>query len=110
LKADNVSFVNRALIAHMKPTAFLINTSRGQLIQEHDLADALRSGRIAGAALDVLSTEPPPSAHPLIGLENCIVTPHNAWLSIEARQRIMQTTFMNVKLALEGKPQNVVNL
>lgn len=108
LKADNHSFVNKQLLGCMKPTAFLINTSRGQLIQETDLANALRQGVLAGAALDVLSKEPPPADHPLLHVPNCILTPHVAWLSFEARQRILQKTFENVKAALSGKPQNIV--
>jgi glycerate dehydrogenase len=109
LKPDNREFVNAALLSGMKPSACLINTARGQLIREPDLADALRNKRIAGAALDVLSTEPPPADHPLIGLGNCIITPHNAWLSLEARQRILKTTIDNVSRALHGQPANVVN-
>ena len=109
LTADNNSMINSEFLSAMKPTAFLINTSRGQLINENDLADALKNHVIAGAALDVLSAEPPAGDNPLIGLTNCIITPHNAWTSFEARQRIMQTTFNNVKNALAGDPQNVVN-
>jgi glycerate dehydrogenase len=109
LTADNKGFVNADLIGKMKSSAFLINTSRGQLINEEHLADALRSRRLGGAALDVLSVEPPPLDHPLIGLSNCIITPHNAWLSFEARKRIMDITFLNIKNAIEGQPQNVVN-
>jgi len=109
LKAGNEGFVNAGMIALMKPTAFLINTSRGQLIHEADLAEALKSNRITGAALDVLSKEPPPEYHPLIGLSNCIITPHNAWISFEARQRIMNTTVENIQKFLNGKPQHVVN-
>jgi glycerate dehydrogenase len=108
LKADNHSFVNKQLLECMKPTAFLINTSRGQLIQETDLANALRQGVLAGAALDVLSKEPPPADHPLLHLPNCILTPHIAWVSFEARQRILHKTFENIKAALSGKPQNIV--
>lgn len=108
LKSDNHSFINKELISLMKPTAFLINTSRGQLIHEQDLAEALNNKILAGAALDVLSKEPPPENHPLLGLPNCLITPHNAWLSLEARQRIMNTTLENVKKALSGKAQNVV--
>jgi glycerate dehydrogenase len=108
LKPDNNSFVNQELLSLMKPSAFLINTSRGQLINEKDLAYALRNKLLAGAALDVLSKEPPPSNHPLLNLQNCIITPHNAWLSFEARQRILNTSYENVKAALSGKPQNVV--
>lgn len=109
LKADNQEFVNTALLSRMKPTAYLINTSRGQLIREPDLADALKKGVLAGAALDVLSKEPPPADHPLLGLPNCLITPHNAWLSYEARQRILDTTIQNVKMGIEGRPQHVVN-
>lgn len=109
LKADNQEFVNASLLSKMKPGACLINTSRGQLIRERDLADALISNRIGGAALDVLSAEPPPADHPLVGLSNCLITPHNAWMSVEARQRIMSTTIENVRQALQGNPVNVVN-
>lgn len=108
LHSDNHSFVNRTLLSMMKPGSFLINTARGQLIQEQDLADALKSGNLKGAALDVLSKEPPPPEHPLIGLPNCIVTPHNAWLSYEARRRILDTTYLNIETALLGRPQNLV--
>jgi glycerate dehydrogenase len=108
LTTDNREFVNESLLSLMKPSAFLINTSRGQLILEKDLANAIKRGTIAGAALDVLSKEPATTDNPLIGLPNCIITPHNAWLSFEARSRIFETTFNNVRLALEGNPQNVV--
>jgi glycerate dehydrogenase len=110
LKSDNNAFINKKLLSLMKPTAFLINSSRGQLINEQDLADALTSGKLAGAALDVLSVEPPPSDHPLINLPRCIITPHNAWLSFEARQRLMRVTLENVLCIIKGAPQNVVNL
>ena len=109
LTPDNHSFINAKYLSLMKPTAYLINTARGQLIQEADLADALRRGVLAGAALDVLSAEPPLPGHPLIGLANCLITPHIAWMSGEARRRLMQTTFENVQLALAGRPQHVVN-
>ena len=109
LTSENQGFVNKKLLSIMKPSAILINTARGQLINESDLANALNNGTLAGAGLDVLSQEPPPADHPLIGIANCIITPHNAWLSFEARQRIMRTTLENVRLALDGKPQNVVN-
>jgi glycerate dehydrogenase len=108
LQKDNEAFVNSDLLSLMKATAFLVNTSRGQLIHEGDLRFALKNRRIAGAALDVLSKEPPPADHPLIGLDNCIITPHNAWLSKEARGRIMEETFENVRAALAGHPRNVV--
>lgn len=109
LTRDNHGFVNKDLLAQMKPTAFLINTARGQLINEGDLRDALLNGKLAGAALDVLSSEPPPADHPLVGIPNCMITPHNAWCSFEARQRIMKTTIDNVQAMLDGKPVNVVN-
>ncbi len=92
----------------MKPTAILINTSRGPLIEEADLAAALNSGRIAGAALDVLSMEPPPPDNPLITARNCLITPHMAWATTEARNRLMGTVTENVGAFLNGHPRNVV--
>jgi glycerate dehydrogenase len=109
LTGENEKFINKQLIATMKPKAFLINTSRGQLIDEEALAEALQKGVIAGAALDVLSKEPPPKGHPLVGLKNCLITPHNAWLSFEARKRMMTTTVENIQEALKGSPMHVVN-
>jgi glycerate dehydrogenase len=109
LTKDNEEFVNNEYLSLMQPSALLINTSRGQLINEQHLADALQNNILAGAALDVLSVEPPPIGHPLIGLHNCIITPHNAWLSFEARSRIMDVTYKNITKYLEGYPQNVVN-
>ncbi|MEO5893768.1 MAG: D-2-hydroxyacid dehydrogenase [Ferruginibacter sp.] len=109
LTPENNAFINKELLEIMKPTAFLINTSRGQLIAEKELADALQKNKLAGAALDVLSVEPPPPGHPLIGLPNCIITPHTAWISVEARSILMQTTLENVKSWVEGDVQNVVN-
>ena len=110
LKPENQGFVNAARLSQMKSSSFLINTSRGALINEADLADALKKNKIAGAALDVLSKEPPVSNHPLIGLSNCIITPHIAWVSFEARRRIMETTVMNIRSFQEGKPANLVNV
>ena len=106
---DNQHFVNKNLLTSMKPTAFLVNTARGQLIHEQELADALNIGQLAGAALDVLSTEPPKSTNPLLSAKNCLITPHNAWISFEARQRIMQATVANIRAYLAGNPINVVN-
>jgi len=108
LSSSNQEFVNAALLQTMKPSAFLINTARGQLIQEKDLADALNRGTIAGAALDVLSKEPPSEGNPLLQAKNCIVTPHNAWISREARQRIMSVTASNLAAFISGQPVNVV--
>lgn len=107
--AENIGFVNKELLERMKPTAYLINTSRGALIDEESLANALQQNKLAGAALDVLSKEPPSASNPLINLSNCIITPHVAWLSKEARTRIMQTTVDNITKALAGNPQNRVN-
>ncbi|MEP7108870.1 MAG: D-2-hydroxyacid dehydrogenase [Ferruginibacter sp.] len=109
LTSENNAFINKELLELMKPTGFLINTSRGQLIAEKDLKEALQQHKMAGAALDVLSLEPPLPDHPLIGLPNCIITPHNAWISFEARSILLQTTLENVKAVLKGHPQNVVN-
>lgn len=109
LKPDNHEFVNKDLLGLMTSSAFIINTARGQLIHEQDLADALNSGRIAGAALDVLSTEPPSETNPLLTARNCIITPHNAWISREARMRIMNVTRDNITAFLQGKPINKVN-
>lgn len=105
----NREFVNADLLGTMKPGAMLVNTARGQLINEQDLATALKNGIIGGAALDVLSVEPPPRDHALLRIPNCIVTPHNAWLSTEARRRIMSITIENIRRALKGAPVNVVS-
>jgi glycerate dehydrogenase len=109
LTLENKAFVNKALLSLMKPSAFLINTARGPLIQEQDLADALNGGVIAGAGLDVLSIEPPDGGNPLLTAKNCITTPHIAWMSLEARQRIMAITAQNIEGFLNGRAINVVN-
>jgi glycerate dehydrogenase len=93
----------------MKPSAFLINTSRGPLIAEADLAAALNGGTIAGAAVDVLSCEPPPADNPLLKARNCIVTPHLAWATQAARRRLLATVVDNVASFLAGTLRNVVN-
>jgi glycerate dehydrogenase len=100
--------INSRTLALMKPAAFLINTSRGPLINELDLAEALNAGRIAGAALDVLAAEPPPGDHPLLSAPNCLVTPHMAWSTTEARRRLMASVIENVRAFCAGAPQNVV--
>jgi glycerate dehydrogenase len=109
LKPENTGFVNNELIGKMKRSACIINTSRGPLINEQHLADALNNGLIAGAALDVLSTEPPPADNPLLSAKNCIITPHNAWISKEARQRVMDITIDNVSSFLREAPVNKVS-
>jgi len=102
-------FVNRRLLDRMNRNAFLINTSRGGLVDERDVADALRSGQIAGAAVDVVSQEPIHADNPLLAAPNCLITPHMAWSSQAARQRLTQLTAENVAAFLAGKPINVVN-
>lgn len=108
LTAENKEFVNNDLMGIMKPSAFLINTARGQLINENDLATFLNNGRIAGAAMDVVSSEPPSKNNPLLNAKNCILTPHIAWATKEARERLIQIVTENIKAYLNGKPQNVV--
>ncbi|WP_282935916.1 D-2-hydroxyacid dehydrogenase [Paenibacillus sp. RC67] len=109
LTPDTEQLINRQRLSWMKPSAFLINTSRGGLIHEQDLADALNAQAIAGAAVDVLSVEPPSTSNPLLSARNCIITPHIAWATQEARARLMETTADNVSAFLEGRPINVVN-
>jgi glycerate dehydrogenase len=102
-------FMNAERLAQMKPGSRLINTGRGPLLDEPAVAEALRTGRLAGAGLDVLSSEPPSADNPLLTAPNCIVTPHMAWATREARHRLMQIAVDNVKAFLAGAPQNVVN-
>ena len=97
------------LIAQMKPTAFLVNTGRGQLVDSAALAEALNAGRIAGAGIDTLEQEPPPANHPLVHAKNCYVTPHIAWATQDARQRLLDIVVDNVRAYLNGSPQNVVS-
>jgi glycerate dehydrogenase len=101
--------VDASRLARMKPTAYLINTGRGPLIDEGALAQALKEKRLAGAGLDVLSQEPPPGGNPLLTAPNCFVTPHVAWATRAARQRLLTTAVANVQAFLNGKPQNIVN-
>ena len=90
--------------------AMLLNTARGQLLCEQDVADALNSGKLGGAAMDVVCTEPIPASSPLLTAKNCIITPHIAWAPLACRQRIMDTTVQNVRAFLAGTPQNIVNM
>lgn len=107
--AKNTGLVNAELLKQLKPTAFLINTSRGGLINEEDLTAALNAGQLAGAACDVVSTEPISDDNPLLGAKNCIITPHIAWATLEARQRLMQSTAENIMGYQSGRTINVVN-
>lgn len=107
--AENAGFVNRDLLKRMKPTALLINTARGGLVNEADLAAALAEGVLAGAGLDVLTEEPPQTDNPLLSAPNCLITPHVAWATVEARQRLMRIAVDNVRAFLDGMPQNVVS-
>ncbi len=100
--------VNRERLSTMKRTSYLINTSRGQIVDEEALAEALNEGRIAGAGLDVLSEEPPPSGHPLTRAKNCFITPHFAWASTAARARLIAEVTENLRAFLAGSPRNVV--
>lgn len=105
----NTGIINRENIAKMKDGVIIINNSRGQMVVEQDLADALNSGKVACAALDVVSTEPIHGDNPLLKAKNCIITPHMSWGAKGSRQRIMDTTVENVKAYLSGVPVNVVN-
>jgi glycerate dehydrogenase len=109
LTPETTRLVNSRRLSLMKPTAFLLNTSRGQLVDEPALADALNSGRFAGAGLDVLSVEPPPADNPLLTARNCLITPHMAWATRAARSRLMRIAVENVRAFINGQPQNVVN-
>lgn len=109
LTDKNREFINRTTIQKMKQGAMLINTARGGLIQEEDLAEALRSGKLSGAGLDVLSSEPPAMDNPLIGLPNCIITPHIAWSSMESRVRLCEIAEQNLASYLAGGHLNQVN-
>ena len=109
LTDETKGFINKDRLALMKESAILVNTSRGPLINESDLAEALNNGRIAGAGLDVLAVEPPPADHPLYHARNCNITPHIAWATRAARSRLMDVVVDNAKAYLAGTPQNVVN-
>mgnify|MGYP000134337805 FL=1 len=109
LTPETREMVNARRLGMMKPTAILINTGRGPLINEQDLADALNNGKIYAAGVDVLSTEPPCADNPLLTAKNCYITPHIAWASTAARERLMQIMLENIKAYQDGKPVNVVN-
>ena len=109
LTADNTQLINESTIAKMKPGAILLNTARGGLVNEQALADALKSGTLRGAAVDVVSHEPISPDNPLLSAPNCIITPHMAWAPIESRQRIIDCTYKSITGYLNGQPVNVVN-
>ena len=108
LTPETKDLVNAARLGLMKKSAYVLNTSRGPVIQEADLADALNAGVIAGAGLDVLSTEPPKADNPLLSAKNCLITPHIAWASRAARTRLAGVVVANIKAFMDGQPQNVV--
>ena len=108
LTPENEKIICRENIAKMKDGVILVNNARGQLVAEQDLADALNSGKVAAAALDVVSTEPIRSDNPLLQAKNCILTPHISWAPIESRQRILDCTIRNVRQFLSGTPENNV--
>ena len=109
LTPENTGMINKEAIAKMKDGVILINNARGQLIDEQDVTDALNSGKIAAAGLDVVYTEPIKADNPLLGAKNCLITPHISWAPKESRQRIMDITASNIKSYIDGAPANVVN-
>lgn len=109
LTPETRGLVNKTRLELMRPSSIIINTGRGPLIVEQDLADALNSGKIYAAGLDVLSSEPPKADNPLLTAKNCFITPHIAWATAEARERLMSIAIENVKSYIAGNPTNVVN-
>jgi glycerate dehydrogenase len=109
LTPETKGLLNAERLSLMKPSAFLINTSRGPVVNEQDLADALNSGSVTGAGVDVLSVEPPTADNPLLSAKNCIITPHIGWATKAARVRLMKITVNNVQSFIGGSPINVVN-
>lgn len=109
LTEDTAHMINAATLAKMKPTAIFINTGRGPLVDEAALAEALNSGKLRAAGLDVLSCEPPKKDNPLLRPRNCFITPHLAWASVESRRRLMDIAVENISAFLKGEPVNVVS-
>lgn len=109
LTASNREIVNASLVRTMPSPSYLINTGRGGLVQEQELRDCLLAGELDAAALDVLSSEPPPADHPLIGLDNCLITPHVAWASVAARQRLMAEVALNIQAYLTDQERNLID-
>ena len=108
LTPDTTKIINKDFISKMKETAIVINTARGPSIDEKALADAINSGRIAGAGVDVLSTEPPKADNPLLSCEKCFITPHIAWAGHETRERLVGVVYDNLRAFIDGNPVNVV--
>ena len=106
---DTEKIINKNTIAKMKDGVIILNNSRGPLIEEQDLADALNSGKVAAAGLDVVSTEPIKHDNPLLTAKNRLITPHISWAPKESRQRLMDIAVDNLKAYVEGNPQNIVN-
>lgn len=109
LTADTHELINARTLARMKRGALLVNTGRGPLVNEADVAEALASGQLGGYGADVMCSEPPAADNPLFAQPNAFITPHIAWASVEARQRLLNATFDNIRAFLDGHPQNVVN-
>ena len=109
LTENNQEFINESSLQKMKSNAIFINTARGGLVNEKELADALNNNIIGGAALDVLSAEPPSADNPLLKAKNCLITPHIAWGSYEARQKLLNIVVENIRAYQQGEPINVVN-
>ena len=109
LTAETKGLINAQTLAKMKVGAILLNTARGPLLNEQDVADALSSGKLRGAAVDVVSSEPMLPDNPLLTAPNCIITPHMAWTPVESRQRIIDCTVNSIQGYLNGKPVNTVN-
>ena len=107
---ETEGIINASAIAKMKDGAMLINTARGALVDEGALVQALNTGKLRGAALDVICQEPPEADNPLLSCKNCLITPHIAWAPVESRQRLLDTVVENIRAFLAGTPQNVVNL
>lgn len=109
LTKETEGLINTSNLLKMKSSAFLINTSRGPIVVDADLAEALNKGIIAGAAIDVLSVEPPSKDNPLFSAKNCIITPHIAWATKEARERLLNMAIENIQFFYKGTPKNIVN-
>lgn len=109
LTDETKGLVNMEMLRLCKPTAYIINTSRGPVVNEYDLAEALNTGIIAGAGLDVVETEPMKADNPLLGAKNCIITPHVAWAPVQTRQRLIAAAVDNLRSFIDGTPKNKVN-